>query len=667
MMLKKIAGAALAILVVVLVVLIFYYDLLNLREGKIDALANIIELEDTRFASDRLVGYLNHDDPVIRARAALALGRIGDFSTTDNLFRLLADSSVDVAATAAFAIGLTGRPEHAFRLLEETPEASPDILAMAIQSAGRLADSSMTDFAAALAGFLNHPDHRVREQAVYALWRAGARSASEQLFAIGRSDPVRAVRVAALYALARMGIADPGDFYMQYLPDSDPFVRMTAIRGLGLRKDDSQTTLGAVGLNDRDNSVVSQAISSLTSIGSISALEFLQNKYEGETDEKLKLQLIESFTRLKSDFILDEVSVEIDSLSSSGFKAAAVVYFATIQGGEALALIDTLLGRDDRQINAAICQALQVIGGEYAKPRLSTLLNDSMPEVRRAAFDALCVVDPVNVDYYINTVINDTDATVAAQAIDKIGQLKAGQFLPQLKAMMRGQELVEVDIQRAIAGAAGEFLAPDKVDSLAEEILYHCLLSKKYLVSKEAADIYKKKLNQDRSEYITRPEGGVSKRELKKFIRKYTSNPHALITLSYGEVDIELYPHVAPLTVYNFIQLARERFYDGLSFHRVVPAFVVQGGDPHGDGWGGPGYYIRCEYSNLPFERGAVGIATSGKDSGGWQFFIMLARSPHLDARYTLFGKVVKGMEHIDQIIRGDIIRSIRIIEVKSK
>lgn len=666
-MLKKIAGAALAVLLIVLVVLVFYYDLLNIREGKIDSLANIVELEDTRFASDRLVGYLNHDDPEIRARAALALGRIGDFSTTDNLFRLLADSSVDVAATAAFAIGITGRKEYAFRLLEETPEASPDILAMAIQSAGRLADSTMTDFPMAVAGFLSHPDHRVREQAAYALWRAGARSASEQLFAVGQGDPVRAVRVAALYALARIGIADQGDFYMKFLPDSDPFVRMTAIRGLGLRKDDSQTTLAAVGLNDRDNSVVSQAISSLTTIGSINALEFLQNKYEGETDEKLKLQLIESFTRLKSDLILDQVSSEIDSLSSPSFKAAAVVYLATIQGGEALALIDSLLELDNRQVNAAICQALQVIGGEYAKPRLGTLLNDSMPEVRRAAFDALCVIDPVNVDYYINTVINDTDATVAAQAIDKIGQLKARQFLPQLKSMMRAQEQLEVDIQRSIAGAAGEFLNPDDVDSLAEEILYHCLLSKDYLVSKEAADIYKKKLHQDRSEYITRPEGVLSKRELKKFIRKYSSNPHAIISLSSGEVDMELYPYVAPLTIHNFIQLAREKFYDGLTFHRVVPAFVVQGGDPHGDGWGGPGYYIRCEYSNLPFERGAVGIATSGKDSGGSQFFVMLARAPHLDARYTLFGKVVKGMEHIDKIVRGDIIRSIRIIEVKSK
>ncbi|MFZ5981170.1 MAG: HEAT repeat domain-containing protein, partial [Candidatus Zixiibacteriota bacterium] len=112
-MLKRIAGAALAVLVIVLVVLVFYYDLLNIREGKIDSLANIVELEDTRFASDRLVGYLNHKDPEIRARAALTLGRIGDLSRTDELFKLLGDSSVDVAATAAFAIGITGRKEYA--------------------------------------------------------------------------------------------------------------------------------------------------------------------------------------------------------------------------------------------------------------------------------------------------------------------------------------------------------------------------------------------------------------------------------------------------------------------------------------------------------------------------------------------------------------------------
>jgi len=94
-----------------------------------------------------------------------------------------------------------------------------------------------------------------------------------------------------------------------------------------------------------------------------------------------------------------------------------------------------------------------------------------------------------------------------------------------------------------------------------------------------------------------------------------------------------------------------------------VPNFVVQGGDPRGDGWGGPGYYIRDEYSAETFERGAVGIATSGKDTGGSQFFITLSPQPHLEGRYTLFGRVREGMETADRITIGDTLRTVRIVK----
>ena len=117
-----------------------------------------------------------------------------------------------------------------------------------------------------------------------------------------------------------------------------------------------------------------------------------------------------------------------------------------------------------------------------------------------------------------------------------------------------------------------------------------------------------------------------------------------------GSIDIELYPDVAPATVSNFLYLTQKGFYDNIIFHRVVSDFVVQAGDPRGDGWGGPGYVIPCEYSDLSFERGTIGMATSGKDTGGSQFFICHSEQPHLNGRYTIFGKVREGMEVVDSI-----------------
>jgi peptidyl-prolyl cis-trans isomerase B (cyclophilin B) len=128
-----------------------------------------------------------------------------------------------------------------------------------------------------------------------------------------------------------------------------------------------------------------------------------------------------------------------------------------------------------------------------------------------------------------------------------------------------------------------------------------------------------------------------------------------------GVITLELFPHVAPVTVANFVRLAQEGFYDGLLFHRVVPDFVIQGGDPRGDGWGGPGYTTTCEYSPMHFDTGTLGMAHSGKDTAGSQFFITHAPMPHLEGRYTVFGRVVSGQETVDTIELGDAIQSIRI------
>jgi len=139
----------------------------------------------------------------------------------------------------------------------------------------------------------------------------------------------------------------------------------------------------------------------------------------------------------------------------------------------------------------------------------------------------------------------------------------------------------------------------------------------------------------------------------------------ATITLDNGnEIRIEFYPEDAPKTVENFVTLAKKGFYDGLKFHRVVPDFVVQGGDPKGDGTGGPGYTIKAEFNKQKHVRGTVAMARSQHpDSAGSQFYITYGATPHLDNNYTVFGKVVSGMEHVDGIKQGDKMKTVKIVE----
>jgi cyclophilin family peptidyl-prolyl cis-trans isomerase len=138
-------------------------------------------------------------------------------------------------------------------------------------------------------------------------------------------------------------------------------------------------------------------------------------------------------------------------------------------------------------------------------------------------------------------------------------------------------------------------------------------------------------------------------------------SPHAFIDTDKGTIEIELAVLDAPLTVSNFVALARKGFFKNVPIHRVVPDFVVQGGDPRGDGEGGPGYSIRDELNERPYLRGIVGMALDWKDTGGSQFFVTHSPQPHLDARYTVFGHVVAGMDVVDGLSLWDVIRNVRI------
>lgn len=139
----------------------------------------------------------------------------------------------------------------------------------------------------------------------------------------------------------------------------------------------------------------------------------------------------------------------------------------------------------------------------------------------------------------------------------------------------------------------------------------------------------------------------------------------AVIELDAGSIVIELFGEEAPNTVANFVSLARKGFYDGLTFHRVVPGALSQGGCPRGDGTGGPGYAIKCELSGNPHRHiaGALSMAHAGPDTGGSQFFIVHSDQPHLDGKHTVFGQVREGLEAVLSMSEGEVMRRVSITE----
>lgn len=140
---------------------------------------------------------------------------------------------------------------------------------------------------------------------------------------------------------------------------------------------------------------------------------------------------------------------------------------------------------------------------------------------------------------------------------------------------------------------------------------------------------------------------------------------HISMETSAGTIELDLFPEHAPNTVNNFVSLAKDGFYDGVVFHRVIPNFMVQGGDPTGTGRGGPGYKFNCETAGNPLkhERGVISMANAGPNTNGSQFFITHDSQPHLDGNHTVFGKVTAGQDVVDAIKQGDSMTTFTVTE----
>ncbi len=185
-------------------------------------------------------------------------------------------------------------------------------------------------------------------------------------------------------------------------------------------------------------------------------------------------------------------------------------------------------------------------------------------------------------------------------------------------------------------------------------ILKNNLLSENYEIAKSSADALEK-ITESKYEFAAKPRYDFDW----NYMEGLSQKKKVILKTIRGDIKIELMPDVAPFTVMNFLKLAENNFYDGTIFHRVVSNFVIQGGDPTGTGYGSPGYTIRSEFSPLTYETGMVGMASSGKDTEGSQFFITHSATPHLDGRYTIFGKVTEGMDVVDEIMIGDFIEDV--------
>ncbi|MEJ7760935.1 MAG: peptidylprolyl isomerase [Gemmatimonadaceae bacterium] len=299
----------------------------------------------------------------------------------------------------------------------------------------------------------------------------------------------------------------------------------------------------------------------------------------------------------------------------------------------------------------------------FASFAVTPMLRDADPRVRTAAYGAIAGTDTAvpraNVHAALVAGLDDADFMVRATVLGTLARHARAQDVP---AVLASYGRAERDSSNDARIAAVKYLASAwRRDSAA----FSPSLRARLVALAPSGDPIVRAEAARTSVFASWPSVSGSPRALpwyESLVRTYVVPARggrlqrATIHTSRGSVVLELFGADAPLTVWNFLNLARTGYYRGTSFHRVVPNFVAQDGDPRGDGNGGPGYSIRDEMNTRRYDRGAVGMALSGPDTGGSQYFITHSPQPHLDGHYTVFGRVVRGYDVLDSIVQGDAI-----------
>lgn len=648
--------------------------------------AKILALEDRRAWDPALVSaWAAHANPLHRQRIALAIARIGPHAIVDEnhnrtldsserraglaeLTKLAGDSDRNVRLMAAFALGEIADENAALPLYLLLMDSDPAVAAEAAEALSKIAVDNTGFAARGLPRYLWLLDPKgheaVRARAARYLFRFDRNDASAAALRL-LGDASSVVRQEAVYSLSRRVYVPAREQLQLVITDPNVLTRAYAATALGRIGHPGSTEVLVTALGDIHPWVRTNAAVALSRIA------------EKDRSGIVTKDLPRVFAAAEDP----DPGVRAAMIDVLGYYAAA--------DAEARTRLTAILkngSQAERELAAgAIAKQFAPEGAPYrqlgeltpwqvVRVVEATAAAPHGPAIRRqyaahpAAFVRAAVLSAVpeaTVDDEIELVLagfQDADPVVRASAYERYGaatKQEARVWLPKLQEAEkkeRGQAMNDGRIAAVQAIARLDW--PGR-----RSFLNGLLFDRDAVVRRVAADEIRKNFKRTVVAYtpitVRRTPSDYEQ------IVRWSRQPHtATIYMTRGRIEVALLTQDAPMTTWNFAELARKKFYDNTTFMRVVPNFVVQGGDPRNDMSGGPGYAIRDEINLQKYTRGAVGMALSGPDTGGSQFFITHSPQPHLDGGYTIFGRVYEGMSAVvDQIERGDRVERIVIDE----
>lgn len=634
-----------------------------------------IQLAPAPPPSPDLLRLLDDSEARVRRRAALAVGRVGLAEGVAPLGKLLVDPEADVRQMAAFGLGLIGDLSASDALVTALEDASPLVQGRTAEALGLIGDQRAAPAVAKMvaahvaAGALAKigPDDTGPQAAgaeafrlgVFALVRLRSYDALASAVLTPDGHPVTTWWPVA-FGLQRIEDKRAAPALHELVRVQGSYTRAFAARGLGGLKDRSAVPALVplvTGWRSQPQVAVSatRALAQIADPAAAPALDSLVRA--ADTDPNLRVEVI---TALGAMHASDQSPLLIDLISdpSPTIRAAALAALRQADPDNFVLVLSGLDPDPHWTVRAALATVLQNLEAEVASPRLEQLLDDPDQRVIPAVLNAMTRVKAPGIEKILMHRLQHDDPVVRASVANNLGELKPAGGAEALAAAYKAWQTDTTYIARAAALTALSKYGRD----LAAPILGVALGDRDWAVRVRAATLLKE-LDPSAQAGAQRPAADL--RAALSYdgsdLVAPTISPHVFIETDRGTIEIELAVLDAPQTTRNFMTLARKGFFNGVAIHRVVPNFVVQDGDPRGDGEGGPGYTIRDELNTRPYVRGTVGMALDWRDTGGSQFFITHSPQPHLDARYTVFGHVVAGMEVVDALRQWDVIKRVRV------
>lgn len=636
------------------------------------SLNRILTAENQRVAKDPyLATAIHHPTPSIRQAAIYAVARIGDASLLGDLSGELNHKRGPHKKDVAFALGLIP-DETALTIAVQhlAMQQDPEILAELYLSIGRAGgEKNVPVFAEALRNQANPNVLQSVCLGLGALWAKDSENWAVPpgvvLLLIQRAKQTDALALACSFALSRFkGI-------ISHLPPNETVklaeqVKSREAAGFLMR------VIAKIHTPAASTFLIQKAAPFAPLANRIEAIKALsQHPFSKPIQAALRSALEAPQSQLLVQTLEGIQAYQVEAKELSPFVLALYKKsHSTWVRGKAL-------------------RAGMAVDPELWKPLVLKEISDSKSDLRSMAAGALSYV-PSTVDApLIATLLKDLNQKLALDILESLSGWPEDAFTPEIKSSIKGilekkdpaliaavAVLVErfkwADLGSPLAAAYANLTKPDMVETkVAVLTALTALASSSYtsvfetalkdpekLVVIAAVDGLKETAKRDESVAIPlNSKAGIFPFTGAQIQQAVGSK--VILKTNRGEIHFRMLKE-APLSSLNFVRLVRDGFYTGLAFHRVVPNFVAQGGDPRGDGFGGPGYLVRDEISPRQNKRGTVGIATSGKDTGGSQFFINLAPNFHLDGRFTVFAEVTQGLEIADALEVGDKILSAR-------